>query len=159
MLILAFLWLARLWGGAVSGAGLPGSAWRAPMRWAGEPYAGRAGGVNWVVFRSGLSGGQFKHGWQLPRLLDADTLLPALLAAFQADLALAHGKGVGEKGQQLGVGLAVDWRGGEADLQPFTVQPGELVATGFGLQVAIEDQVLAVPAIETHRVLGLRPPG
>ncbi|MNW08695.1 hypothetical protein D3C71_2055290 [compost metagenome] len=91
--------------------------------------------------------------------MDAHALLPVEFAAFQADLALAHGKGVGEKGQQLGVGLTVDWRRGEADLQPLTVQPGELVATGFGLQVAIEDQVLAVPAIETHRVLGLRPPG
>ncbi|MDX1368381.1 hypothetical protein [Pseudomonas sp.] len=49
MLILAFLWLARLWGDALTDAGLPGSAWRALMRWAGEYYAGRAGGVNWLA--------------------------------------------------------------------------------------------------------------
>ncbi|MNE56524.1 hypothetical protein D3C80_1514350 [compost metagenome] len=29
--------------GAATGAGLPGGAWRAPMRWAGEHYADRMG--------------------------------------------------------------------------------------------------------------------
>src|SRR3990167_916597 len=162
MLILAFLWLARLCcyrrGSARQRlAGADALGWRALCR------ACRGCQLASISLRpdgrSGGSGGQFEHGWQLPRLLDADTLLPALLAAFQADLALAHGKGVGEKGQQPGVGLAVDWRRGEADLQPLTVQPGELVATGLGLQVALEDQVLTVPAIETHRVLAVRSPG
>ena len=51
----------------------------------------------------------------------------------------------------MGVGLALHRRCGEADLQALAVQPGELVAARLGLQVAIEEQVLAVPAVEAQR--------
>ena len=71
-------------------------------------------------------------------------------AAFQAHLALGHAERLGQKGLQMGVGLALDRWGGEADLQPITMQPGELVLARLGLQVTVGDQVLAVPAVEAH---------
>ena len=40
-----------------------------------------------------------QFGRQLAWLVDAHTLLSALLAGFQADLAFAHAKGGGEKYQ------------------------------------------------------------
>lgn len=41
--------------------------------------------------------------------------------------------------------LTVDGRRGEANFYPVAMQPGEFVATGFGLQMATEQQVRAAP--------------
>ena len=81
--------------------------------------------------------------------------LPIEFAAFQAHLALGHAERLGQEGQQMGVGLAIDRRGGETDLQPLTMQPGELVLARLGLQATVEDQVLAVPAKVAHAIKGL----
>ena len=52
----------------------------------------------------------------------------------------------------MSVGLALHrWRG-EADFQPLTVQPGEFVLAGLGLQVTVENQVLAVPTVVAHQI-------
>lgn len=88
--------------------------------------------------RSMALSGYPQLGRQLARLVDAHTLLPALLASFQADLAFAYAKGGGEKDQELRVGAPLQrWRA-EADFQPVTVQPGEGIRAGLGLQVAGE---------------------
>lgn len=84
-------------------------------------------------------------------MADAHPFLPVQLAAFETHQALGHAEGLAEEGQQMGVGLALHRRCGEADLQALAVQPGELVAARLGLQVAIEEQVLAVPAVEAQR--------
>lgn len=119
---------------------------------AAEHYARGAGGVNgeWGALapdgRSGRASGQAEFAGQFAGRLNAHPLLAALLAAFQADLALGDTEGCGQKSQQVGIGLAVHWRGGKADLQAFAVQPGERIVARLGLQVAVEDQRIAVPA-------------
>src|SRR5690606_26053320 len=93
---------------------------------------------------------------QAPRPRDAHALLSVQLAAFQAHLAFRHAEGLGQKGQQVGVGLALHRRRGEADLQAVAVQAGEFVLAGLGLQVAGEDQVLAIPAVPVRHRNGAR---
>ena len=87
---------------------------------------------------------------QLLRLFDQHTFLPAGLTAEQADLLAADRKGIGEKTDQRVVGLAVDGRCADADFQPFAMLAGKLGALGAGLQMAVEDQVLALPVVEGH---------
>ena len=87
---------------------------------------------------------------QLLRLLYQQAFLPAALAAEQADLLAADRKGVGQKAHQRVVGLAVDGRCADADLQPFAMLAGKLGALGAGLQMAVEDQILALPVVERH---------
>ena len=89
---------------------------------------------------------------QFFRCVQAHAFLPVEFTADQADLTFGYTERLGQKGQQMGVGFAFYRWGGEADLQTFTVQAGELIAAGLGLQVAVENQVLAVPTEVAHQI-------
>ena len=89
---------------------------------------------------------------QFFRAVQAHALLPVEFTADQADLTFGDTERLGQKGHQVGVGLAFYRRGSEADFQTFTMQAGELVAAGLGLQVAVENQVLAVPTEVAHQI-------
>ena len=56
------------------------------------------------------------------------------MAVLQAGVLFTDSKGCCQKCVQQGVGFAVHRRRGEANLDPLTVQPGERVRAGFGLQ-------------------------
>src|SRR5690606_25201944 len=83
--------------------------------------------------------------------LNAQALLPIELATFQLHLALGDAERLGQKGLLMGVGLTFDGRRGKANLQTLAMQTGELVLARLGLQVAVEGQVLAIPAEPAHR--------
>jgi len=42
---------------------------------------------------------------------------------------------LGEKLDQMGIGLAVDWPGGNGDFNFVAVQTGDLIAVGFRLDI------------------------
>ena len=87
---------------------------------------------------------------QLLRLLDQQAFLPAGLTAEEADLLAADREGLSQKTHQRIVGLAVDRGCADTDFQPFAMLTGKLGALGAGLQMAVEDQVLAQPVVERH---------
>ena len=89
---------------------------------------------------------------QFFRAVQAHALLPVEFTADQADLTFGDTERLGQKGHQVGVGLAFYRWGGEADFQTVTVQASKLVAAGLGLQVAVENQVLAVPTEVAHQI-------
>ena len=89
---------------------------------------------------------------QFFRCVQTHAFLPVEFAADQAYLAFGDAERLGQKGHQVGVGLAFYRWGGEADFQTLTVQASKLVAAGLGLQVAVENQILAVPTEVAHQI-------
>ena len=84
--------------------------------------------------------------------MQAHPFLTVQFAADQAYLAFGDAKRLGQKSHQVGIGLAFNRRGGEADFQTVTVQAGKFIAAGLGLQVTVENQVLAVPTEVAHQI-------
>jgi hypothetical protein len=91
---------------------------------------------------------RWQHAW--PE--DMDALAVAAVTRGNLHAGFAHGKGLGEEFDQLGIGLAVHGRGGDADFQMFAalaVITGahNLVAAGLGLYPHRQNQRVVLPAI------------
>ncbi len=84
---------------------------------------------------------------QLARGLDADPLETGLFPADQFDPGLGDMEKLGQKAAQMGVGLALHWRGGEPDLEVIAGGLADGVSAGARLHPQAELQVVAVPAI------------
>lgn len=83
-------------------------------------------------------------------VMDTQLLAAGGVATDQGDLTAANIEGLGKKADQVGIGLALDGRGGNADLQGVAVGADYLVPAGARLQADREQQVRALPAIPTH---------
>ncbi len=79
--------------------------------------------------------------------MDSYALAAAGVAAFDGHLPLRHAKGLGEEFNQMCVGLAIDWRCGNADFELPVMFPDEFIGGGFGLQTAIQQQVFTLPLV------------
>jgi hypothetical protein len=66
--------------------------------------------------------------------MDTQLLAAGGVATDQGDLTAANIEGLGKKADQVGIGLALDGRGGNADLQGVAVGADYLVPAGARLQ-------------------------
>jgi len=69
------------------------------------------------------------------RRTDSDAFFPAGFAGNEFAGRFTDRKLVGDKGQQMLVGFAVDRRGLDSELQPFAVQSRPFILAGLGLDM------------------------
>ena len=87
--------------------------------------------------------------------MNSDDLVAPRLAPFQSHRGGRNAEGDGEKTQQMGIGAAVDRRGGDPYPQALTVGAGELVPGCARLHPQLPHQVAAVPAVPGRHQKGL----
>lgn len=71
------------------------------------------------------------------------------LPAYYRHRGLADTAQLGQKCDQVRIGLTVHRRGGNPDLEGLTMHPADFILAGAGLDVDIEEQVVTLPGIPT----------
>lgn len=84
-------------------------------------------------------------GRKLGGRLDAQSFAATGLAPLKNNVALRYPEGFREEFDQMGIGLAIDRRRGNADLELSVMRADEFVNRGFWLQSTVQQQVFTLP--------------
>jgi len=89
-------------------------------------------------------------GGQQARVLYSHPLGATAFTGKQLNLTFRDPKLPGQKADQLAVGLAVDRRCGQSDLQAFAMTAVKCVQAGPGLHLHGQYQVISIPAVKRY---------
>ncbi len=84
---------------------------------------------------------------EFSRRVDAESFIPGVAAALQADMMLRHAEGPGEESNQMGIGFSLYGRCRYAHLETAPVGSREFISSSAGLDAQVQQQILSFPTV------------